>query len=407
MGAPNINTFEPAFGESFEYPSMPDIPRGSRVSVVGGGSFGGWAALHLLREGYDVTLYDAWGSGNSRSSSGDETRVTRSTYGKNELYFRMNARSLQLWRENENFFSKPVFINSGVLWFCYQEKTPLVDDSIPYSKKYGMEYVRLSTADLRKDYPQVNSADLHHAYLDPYGGYLLARESCQEVNNLFVKEGGRYLQKEVKPGRKNGSRVNELLISDGSREVVDVLLFACGSWLPLIFPDELQHVIKCTRQEVYYFGVPAAEASAFDAMPAWIDADGKDFYYGIPGNALRGFKIGVDKRGETFNPTSGERTPVESVLREARQFLGHRFPALRYAPLVESRVCPYENSPSGNFIFDLLPGTENVFLLGGGSGHGFKHGPALGELVARVFAGKDRVPDAFRLARYHHPATPL
>lgn len=400
MDAPNINTFEPAYGESFEYTPLPDIPAGSRIGVVGAGAFGGWAALHLLRSGYDVTLYDAWGSGNSRSSSGDETRVIRSTYGKNELYFKMNARSLQLWREHERYFAKQVLINAGVLWFCYKEKTPLVDDSIPFSRKYGMEYVYLSTAELRKRYPHVNSADLDHAYLDPYGGYLLARESCQEVLKLFVSEGGKYIQREIKPLRKDGSDINEIALSDGSRETADAFLFACGSWLPLMFPNELQRIITCTRQEVYYFGVPAADSSAFDAMPVWIDADGKDFYYGIPGNSLRGFKIGVDKRGATFNPTSGERTPVEAVLKEARQFLSHRFPALRYAPLIEARVCPYENSPSGNFIFDMLPGTRNVFVLGGGSGHGFKHGPALGELVAGVFTGKERAPDAFRLARY-------
>ncbi len=400
MSAPNINTFEPAYGESFNYAPLPQITSGSRVAVVGAGAFGGWAALHLLRKGYEVTLYDAWGSGNSRSSSGDETRVTRSTYGKNELYFKMNARSLQLWRENEHLFSRPVFVNAGVLWFCYQEKTPLVDESIPYSEKYNMEYEYLSTAEIRRRYPHVNSSDLHHAYLDPFGGYLLARDSCQEVKNLFIREGGKYFQSDVKPGRKSGARINEIILSDGRRETADAFLFACGSWLPLLFPEELQQVIKCTRQEVYYFGVPAVESAAFDAMPAWVDADGKDFYYGIPGNSLRGFKLGVDKRGETFNPTSGERIPVESVLKEARQFLAHRFPALRYAPLIESRVCPYENSPSGNFVFDLLPETENVFVLGGGSGHGFKHGPALGELVAGILAGNERVPDVFRLARY-------
>lgn len=399
MGEPNINTFEPAYGESFNNSPLPQIAKGSSVCVVGGGAFGGWAALYLLRKGFNVSLYDAWGSGNSRSSSGDETRVTRSTYGKNELYFKMNARSLQLWREHEQFFSKPVFVNSGVLWFCYQEKTPLVDESIPYSRKYNMEYELLSTAEVRRRYPQINSSDLHHAYLDPHGGYLQARDACQEVKNLFIREGGRYFQQSVKPGKRSGARMDEIIFADGSRDVADVFLFACGSWLPLLFPDELQRVIKCTRQEVYYFGIPAAESAAFDNMPVWIDADGKDFYYGIPGNSLRGFKLGVDKRGETFNPTSGERTPNESVLKEARHFLGHRFPALKYAPLVESRVCPYENSPTGNFIFDLLPGLENVFILGGGSGHGFKHGPALGELVAGVLAGNERVPDVFRLGK--------
>ena len=113
----------------------------------------------------------------------------------------------------------------------------------------------------------------------------------------------------------------------------------------------------------------------------WVDADGEDFYYGIPGNAHRGFKIGVDKRGEPFDPTAGDRIANLQVLADARKFIAHRFPGLSNAPLVESRVCPYENSPDGNFILDTHAEADNLWFLGGGSGHGFKHGPALGELV--------------------------
>jgi glycine/D-amino acid oxidase-like deaminating enzyme len=149
---------------------------------------------------------------------------------------------------------------------------------------------------------------------------------------------------------------------------------------------------------VYYFGVPSNSAAAFDDMPVWIDLDGHDFYYGIPGNTARGFKVGVDKRGALFNPTTGDRITDEGVLCHARKFMHHRFPSLRDAPLIEARVCPYENSSTGNFIFDQHPAAENVFFLGGGSGHGFKHGPALGELVARCFAGSETVPALFSIA---------
>ncbi|MBA4056255.1 MAG: hypothetical protein C0490_16185, partial [Marivirga sp.] len=152
-----------------------------------------------------------------------------------------------------------------------------------------------------------------------------------------------------------------------------------------------------SKQEVYYFGTPLKNSSTFEDLPAWVDVDNKDFYYGIPGNAHRGFKIGVDVRGEPFDPTLGERTLTSSALKSAREFIGHRFPKLKDAPLLEHRVCPYENSPDGNFIFGLLPESNNVFLLGGGSGHGFKHGPALGELVADVFSGNKKVPELFAL----------
>ncbi len=384
-----LNTFSP--GKVLLQPEgLPALSRKSSVIVVGAGAFGGWTALSLLRQGLKVTLIDAWGAGNSRSTSGDETRVIRSTYGNNEFYFDMNVRALKLWKENQKRWGKKLFFNTGVLWFCYEEKTPLVDDSIPFSKKHGMEYEYLTTAELGKRYPVAHTDDLHHAYFDPYGGYLKARESCQAVQEAFITEGGNFLQAFVKAGPIKSGSMDRLELSDGTTMQADAYLFACGSWLGQIFPDVLGNVITCTKQEAYYFGVPKEQGLQYDSMPAWIDVDGKDFYYGIPGNAQRGFKIGVDRRGQPFDPTNGERVYDPAVLAHARTFIGHRFPGLKNAPLVESRVCPYENSPDGNFIFEKHPDADNLVFLGGGSGHGFKHGPALGEWVAGWLTGEGK-----------------
>lgn len=363
------------------------IPVGSSITIVGAGAFGGWSALYLLRAGYKVTLVDAWGAGNSRSSSGDETRVIRSTYGDNEFYFDLNVRALTLWKEHQAEWNRQLFFNAGVIWFCYHEKTPLVDDSIPFAKKHNMEYEYLSLAAIQKRYPMVYTDNLTHAWLDPYGGYLKARESAQAVLGAFVNEGGRFIQAYVTPGEIEAGHLQSIKLSDGSRLKSDAYLFACGSWLGQLFPEVLGNVITCTKQEVFYFGVPKEYAAQYDQMPAWIDVDGKDFYYGIPGNANRGFKIGVDLRGEQFDPTTGERISNARVLTDARKFIEMRFPGLKGAPVVESRVCPYENSPDGNFIFQAHPEASNLWFLGGGSGHGFKHGPALGELVAKGFVG--------------------
>ncbi|MBS1507792.1 MAG: FAD-dependent oxidoreductase [Bacteroidetes bacterium] len=381
---PTTNTFAPNYTSILKGMSL-GLPKQSRIAVVGAGSFGGWSALYLSRAGYKVTLVDAWGPGNSRSSSGDETRVIRSTYGANEFYFCLNVRALELWKENQALWNKQLFFNSGVLWFCYQEKNPLVDDSIPFAKKYNAAYEYLSVEEIRRKHPAVNTDDLHHAWFDPHGGYLKARESCAAVGEAFIREGGKYIQAFVKPGTIGSGKMESLNLSNGDSVSADVYLFACGSWLGQLFPDSLKDVVTCTKQEAYYFGVPRQLSQSFDSMPAWIDLDGNDYYYGIAGNSHRGFKIGVDRRGEMFDPTNGDRILNPDTLARARRFIGHRFPALKDAPLVESRVCPYENSPDGNFIFRSHPEASNAWILGGGSGHGFKHGPALGELVAHSF----------------------
>src|SRR5258706_5893794 len=380
----NINTFAPASATLFN--EKIGVPKKSKIAVVGAGAFGGWTSLYLLRCGFDVTLVDAWGPGNSRSTSGDETRVIRSTYGANEFYFDLNVRALEIWKENEQRWNRQLFFNTGVLWFCYQEKSPLVDDSIPFSKKHKMEYEYLSRDEVKKKYPAINYNDLHHAWFDPHGGYLKARESCLAVNKAFISEGGKFIQAYAKPDKISSEKIEGLLLSSGERLVADAYLFACGAWLGQLFQDVLGKKITCTKQEAYYFGVPKEKSVVYDSLPVWVDLDGHDYYYGIPSNANRGFKIGVDLRGEAFDPTDGERVYNAATLARARKFIGHRFPGLKDAPLVESRVCPYENSPDGNFIFERHPEAENVWFLGGGSGHGFKHGPALGELVARTFS---------------------
>ncbi len=390
-------TFAPKSTTKSSYYNFNPLSRNDSLTVVGAGVFGSWAAYALLKKGFRVTVVDAWGPGHSRSSSGDETRVIRSTYGSNETYFDLNVNALGLWKDFQDRIGRKIFYNSGVLWFCYEEKSALVDDSVPFAIKHKMEYEYLSPGDLGKRFSQIRTNDLHHAYFDPFGGYLSARESVQLLNKLFIEEGGNYVQASAVPGKIEKNKLDNLQLSNGNTLQSDAYIFACGSWLGKLFPEVLGNVITCTKQEVYYFGPPAEKASLIEKLPVWVDVDGKNFYYGIPGNNHRGFTLGVDIRGSEFDPTNGDHLYTPETLAKARQFIAHRFPDLKNAPLIESRVCPYENSPDGNFIFDLHPEMSNAFILGGGSGHGFKHGPALGQLVAEALSDGGNVPALFRL----------
>jgi glycine/D-amino acid oxidase-like deaminating enzyme len=396
---PNLSTFAPALAPAgnLPYHPIPQFPAGSHLIIVGAGAFGGWTGLHCLRKGYKVTIVDAWGPANARSSSADETRVIRSTYGENEIYFDLNVRSISLWKENEKLFQRKLFHNTGVLWLCYYAHTPIVDDSLPFAEKHNMPYTYVSADELRKRYSEINVTDLHHAWLDPFGGYLLARDATRAVWQAFMEAGGNFIRNHVR-GPVDPT-VEGILLADGKQLVADGYIYACGAWLGDLFPTLLRDRFACTRQEVYYFGPPADRGQALEELPVWVDVDGHDFYYGIPGNAHRGFKVGVDLRGQLFDPGLGDHTVNPDVLQSARRFVEHRFPAMKGAPLLENRVCPYESSWDGNFIFDRCPGSENVILLGGGSGHGFKHGPALGELVANVLAGECQAPALFSLGR--------
>jgi len=372
---------------------------GTHVAVIGAGAFGGWTALYLRRAGARVTLVDAWGPGNSRASSGGETRVIRGTYGPNQPYTKMAARAMQLWKENQTRWNLKLMHQIGVLWMVTAGDDHFERGSLRVLHDAGIPYEELSVHELAARWPQINLEAVHWGIYEPEGGYLTARVACQAVLDGFLAEGGDYQQAAALPRDLDRGSWDSLSLSNGSKLRADQYVFACGPWLGKLFPETIGNCVRSTRQEVFFFGTPAGDDRLTDAkLPVW--ADHRDrFLYGIPGNQGRGFKIADDTRGPEFDPTSGERTVSAEALKTIREYVGFRFPALKDAPLLESRVCQYENSPDNNFIIDRHPRHENVWLLGGGSGHGFKHGPALGEMMAGLVLGhKD--PDAlFRLSR--------
>jgi len=216
----------------------------------------------------------------------------------------------------------------------------------------------------------------------------------------FLAEGGEYKQAAVLPRDLDGAKWDGLPLSDGSKLSADQYVFACGPWLGKLFPRTIGDRIRVTKQDVFFFGTPAGDDRFSEAqLPVWADHRER-FVYGIPGNEGRGFKIADDTRGPEFDPTSGDRAVSLDGLKSVRDYLALRFPALKDAPLLESRVCQYENSPDDHFIIDRHPAAENVWLVGGGSGHGFKHGPALGEMLAELVLEHKDVDPLFRLARF-------
>ena len=378
-------------------------PMGKRkihVAVIGAGAFGGWTALHLLRGGAKVTLIDAWGPGNSRASSGGETRIIRGAYGPDQPYTRLAARALKLWSSHERQWKRRFLHRIGVLWMASGNDDAWERGSLTMLKAAAIPHQRLSARELAKRWPQINFAEVEWGVYEPGSGFLLARESCLAVVDGFLREGGVYRQAAVSAQGLDSGSWRALALSDGSEIGADHYVFACGPWMGKLFPQTIGNNIQPTRQEVFFFGTPAGD-SRFDEcnIPVWADHRGR-FMYGIPGNQGRGFKLADDTRGPEFDPTTGERNISGEALQRTREYLAFRFPGMRDAPLTESRVCQYEQTPDSDFIVDRHPLTGNVWLLGGGSGHGFKHGPALGELVAKLVLEDGEPKDCWSLKRF-------
>ena len=370
------------------------------VAVIGAGAFGGWTALYLLRQGARVTLIDAWGAGNSRSSSGGETRVIRGTYGPEQPYTAMVARALKLWRNNERRWKHRFVHRIGVLWMAADNDDAWEGGSIQELKTAKIPFERLSTRALKKRWPQINFEGVEWAVFEPESGFLLARAACRAVVEGFVAEGGEYRIAAAKDEGVDTGTWKTLKLRDKTELRADRYVFACGPWMPKLFPQTIGAKIRSTKQDVFFFGPPAGDGRFDDSqLPVWADHRGR-FMYGIPGNQARGFKIADDTRGADFDPTTGERVVGQENLEIARDYMAFRFPGMKDAPLVETRVCQYEQTVDSHFIIDRHPLSENVWLVGGGSGHGFKHGPALGEMVAK-FVMEDGEPERWwRLERF-------
>ena len=359
------------------------------VAVVGAGVFGAWIAYSLQRSGKAVLLLDAYGAANSRASSGDESRIIRMGYGADEIYTRWAIRSLVLWQDFFRDIEEPLFHRTGVLWMAREQDSYSLH-TLQTLEKLGVRFERLSRAELEKRYPQIDFGSVTWAMFEPDSGALIARRAVQRVVEATIRIGTDYRVEAVEPPAS--SRVNFLITRSGDRIDAASFVFACGAWLPRLFPDLLQDRIHPTRQEAFFFGVnPGDHRFASPQMPIWIDFG--DQVYGLPDLESRGFKVGPDRHGPAFDPDRGERIVSAEALATARQFLAQRFPALADAPLLETRVCQYENTSSGDFLIDRHPAFDNVWLAGGGSGHGFKHGPAVGEYVtSRILEGGEVEP---------------
>lgn len=382
------------------------VARHPHIAVIGAGAFGGWTAWHLLQRGARVTLVDAWGAGHPRGTSSGETRLIRCGYGHKPLYTEWTVRALQLWKHWQREWKAPLFINSGVLWLCAREDD-YICASIAALRKHKVPHERLSRRDLARRYPQFSTKGIAFAYWEPRAGFLRAKVATEAVARaVAAHRNGRVLLDQARAphsGRKESALLASLETRGGKLRA-DFFVFACGPWLPQLFPDLLGRRIRATKQEIFFFGLPAGESRfTHPVMSPWIEIH-SDFY-GVPAFDGRGFKIACDRPGPLFDPTTGDRSPEMESLRAARKYLAMRFPAMKGAPLAEVRVCQYERTPDANLVLDRHPRFGNVWLVGGGSGHGFKLGPAVGEMVAeQVLAARPRaIPPQLRLGTCEWP----
>jgi sarcosine oxidase len=337
----------------------------STAIVVGAGVFGAATARELARRGWDVTLVEQYVPGTVRSASGGDTRLLRFGHAEAEWYTRLAVRARGLWLELQEETGERIWEPVGVAWFASGDGD-FTDRTERTLTRLGLRTERLTPEDARRLYPSLGGDDLHSVLFEPDAGLLHARQATQLL------------------ARRLRTETRRATPSDAPR--ADVVVWACGAWLPQVFPDLVE--LKISRRDVFFFGVDGTWAGA----PGFADYDAA--FYGHGEIAGLGMKIAYDGPGDEIDPDTLDRFPLRDNERLVREYTARRFPALATAPVVGARVCQYALTADTHFLVAPHPERDGWWLIGGGSGHGFKHGPALGEYVADCIEGK-REPERF------------
>ena len=402
-------------------------PASSRVVVIGAGAFGGWTAYHLRKNhGVHVTLVDAYGPGNSHATSGDESRGVRSSYGDKaapvgELWSSWARRSMHLWpafdREWGHDLKSQMYWKTGDL-FMRSDWEPTIKRTREIWEKAKVPFEVLTPDECRYRWPQINIEDINSILYEPDAGVVRARRATQAVASIVTRTlGVKLIISRAKPGPIVDGKMTEITLLNGDKLHADAFVWACGPWLMKTFPELLGNRMRIPLGQVAYYGTPTgSDRFTFPNMPSY-NFPGVTGWVALPEDS-RGFRVrgtesvarppagaaGVARPDSAAGRGAGAqaRPPADPAQNDPdtsvrwfdvnantrqRDFITHRFPDMKNAPVLETRCCHYEGTSSRNFMIDLLPDTSNVWVAGGGNSEAFKSGPVIGEYVAHRIVG--------------------
>ncbi|MEO6447296.1 MAG: FAD-dependent oxidoreductase [Gemmatimonadaceae bacterium] len=388
------------------------------VVVIGAGAWGGWTAYHLRQRGARVTLVDAYGAGNSRSTSGDETRGVRSSYGDRaagELWTPWARSAIQRWREFDEewapVFRTKFFHTTGDVIMRAAEE-PFITRTLELWKANNVPHEVLSGDELRKRWPIIKSDDITVAITEPDAGVVRSRAATQAVAAIGQKMGVHFVLGRVRLGAMRAGQLDGVILQDGTVIRGDAYVFACGPWTQKLFPEIFATRMRVPLGYVCYFATPEGDTRfSFPNVPSY-NFPGVTGWANLPVDS-RGFRVrgamappappappeGAQEKPKEPPPKPAPPDPLQQDpdtssrwanaerVEGSRRFLQARFPLLADAPLNETRACHYELSVNNDFIVDHVPGASNAWIAGVGQAEGFKFGPVVGEYVAQRVLG--------------------
>ncbi len=389
-------------------PAPPPSGRTERfdVAVIGAGAFGGWTALPLRQQGARVVMVDMYGPGNSRATSGDETRGVRSSYGDRthgQQWMRWARQAMQRWlafdEEWKDVIGGQLYFTTGDL-IMREEPQQFTTRTLEWWQAERIPHEVVAVDEARRRWPVINFDAITLVLHEPDAGVVRARRACEAVGVVFRKLGGEVRIGHALLGERQGRALESIALANGDRIQADTFCFACGPWMPKVFPDVIGPLMNLPVGHVCYFAPPPGDDRfTWPNLPSWNFPSVTGWPALVPDN--RGFRVRTSGEG-AFDPDLSQRiVPKESIDRN-RAVLQARFPLMASAPLSETRACHYESSTTRNFLIDHHPEFDNIWIAGGGSAEGFKFGPVVGDYVAgRILgrAGDPELDESFTIPR--------
>jgi sarcosine oxidase len=355
-----------------------------KLIIVGAGTFGASLAWWLARRGHEVVLVDQFAPGDERATSGGETRLIRCAHGADADYAAMARRAWTLWRELEADAGESLLVECGLSWFAHREDG-WEAESLRVLGELAVPAVRESVAEAARRFPGLRGDDLTWVLHEPDAGVVRAQQAVRALAAQAAAHGASLVRARARPA---GTAV---ALPDGRKLEGDRVVWACGGWLAGLFPGLVS--LRVTAQELFFLN----GGEAWRGVGGWVDYDRAT--YGTGDLHGLGVKAAWDLEGPPIDPDAPLPAPSAEVERLARGYLSERFGPLGDAPLVGAKTCRYELTPDSHFLAGPHPEHSDVWILGGGSGHGFKHGPAMAERVAAAWDGGDPLPARFALGQ--------
>lgn len=398
-----------AFGTPDRHGKAPTQSKGlPDIIVVGAGAFGVWTALYLQRQGMKVQLIDAWGPGNSRSTSGDETRGVRSSYGDRPAaqaaqWGAWAKRAMGMWRDWDATWAREMkiqlFYTTGDLIIRGTTTDAFIRNNRTMWDKIGAKYEVLKQDEVKYRFPQYQVDDMEGFLYEPEAGFVRARRTCEAVAGVFQQFGGDLQIMRAWPTTQMNGQMPGLQTSNGDLLHAGTYLFACGPWLRKVFPVLMGNRLRTPMGSVFYFGSPVGEyRMQYPNIPTF-NYPGSTGWPSAPKDNL-GFRVRAGGGAVGTDPDITERIFDKAAMQHTIDFVNLRFPLLKNAPILKEHSCHYESGSGGNFIVDKHPDMSNVWIMGSGMAEGFKFGPVIGEYTANRILCQDKEPglaDSFRI----------